>query len=71
METKKWYQSKAVWGGIIAVASGVLGIFGKQIDPATQEFLSQSAVEIATTITTIVGGILAIYGRMRANKVIK
>lgn len=71
METKAWYQSKAVWGGIIAVVSGILGLFGKQIDKETQEFLSQSAVELSTAVMTIIGGIVAIYGRIKADKLIK
>lgn len=71
METKKWWQSRAVWGGIIAVISGVIGVFGKQIPAETQEFLSEQAVNIATAIGTVFGGVLAVYGRIRADKLIK
>jgi len=65
-QKKPWYQSKTVWGGIIAVAAGILSVFGKNISPEMQQFMTDQAVQIATGIAAAVGGVLAIYGRIKA-----
>jgi len=67
MENKSWYTSKAVWGGLIAVGAAVAGGFGIVVDEGTQS-------EIADLIVVgvgVVGGLLAIYGRVKAGKPIK
>jgi len=64
--TKPWYTSKAVWGGIVAAAAGVASLAGHELSPETQAFLADQAVAIATSVATIVGGVLAIYGRIKA-----
>jgi uncharacterized membrane protein YraQ (UPF0718 family) len=71
MQTKKWYQSKTIWGGIIAIIAAVLSLFGKQIDAETQDFLTNQAVEIATAVATMIAGVMAIYGRFKADKKIE
>jgi hypothetical protein len=64
VEVKKWWQSKAVWGGLIAVGSAVAGAFGIVVDEPTQEQIAEYAVVIAGAV----GGLLAIYGRLKADK---
>lgn len=64
METKKWWESKAVWGGIIAVGSAAAGLFGFTVDEATQE----QAVGYVMAVVGAAGGLLAIYGRVKAEK---
>jgi len=67
MDNKAWYTSKAVWGGLIAIGAAVAGGFGVVIDTDTQG-------EIADLIVVgvgVVGGLLAIYGRVKAGKPIK
>lgn len=66
-DNKKWWQSKTVWGGMVAVGAAVAGAFGLQVDGQTQN-------EIAEYITVgagAIGGLLAIYGRLKADKGIK
>ena len=70
-QTKPWYASKTIWGGIIALIAAVLSLFGHQIDPQTQKFITDQAVQIATAIAAAVGGGLAIYGRIKAEKKVK
>lgn len=60
---KPWYQSRAVWGGIVAAVAGVAGAFGLAID-------EPSLVEISMNLSAAVGGILAIYGRYKADRAI-
>ena len=67
MDTKSWYASKAVWGGLIAVGAAVAGGFGVVVDADTQ---SQIADLIVIGVGAV-GGLLAIYGRIKAGKSIK
>ena len=65
-ETKSATQSAGVWGGIIAVLAGIAGLFGYSISEADQATLSQGV----TGAFAFVGGIVAIWGRIRATKTI-
>lgn len=64
---KKWYQSKAVWGGLIAVLAAVAGAFGVDIGAEEQSLLADHALELVGAV----GGVLAIYGRIKADGRIK
>jgi hypothetical protein len=66
-QNKPWYLSKTVWGGLVAVGASALGFFGYSVDAGTQDQLSDALVMGATAI----GGVLAIYGRVKATKKIK
>jgi hypothetical protein len=64
LDVKPWYQSKTVWGALIAIASPLLGRAGLEVGGAEQ-------AEIADALTTLagtVGGLLALYGRLTATK---
>ena len=65
-KVKPWWASKTIWGGIVAAVCGVLALAGHQVSPDTQSFLTQQAVQVATAVATVVGGALAIYGRIKA-----
>jgi len=63
-ETKKWYESKTIWGSIITVAAAAAGFFGYGIDADTQG-------QIVSNITALIaaaGGILSAIGRLTADK---
>lgn len=64
MESKSWYSSKTVWGGLIALVSGLLGIAGITISPEEQELIIMSVTAIASSI----GGLLAVYGRIKTDR---
>lgn len=66
-ETKSWYMSKTVWGGLIAVAAGAAGAFGYTIAPDDQAQIVDAVVAVAT----VVGGLLAVFGRVKASKAVK
>lgn len=66
-ETKPWYMSKTVWGGLIAVAAGAAGAFGYTIAPDDQAQIVDAVVAVAT----VVGGLLAVFGRVKASKAVK
>lgn len=65
-DTKPWYMSRTVWGALVAIAASIGGAFGIMISEIEQ-------VEIADTILQIVGavgGFLALFGRLSAQKTI-
>lgn len=64
---KSLLASKTFWGAALAVISALLGLVGYTFGPEEQAAL----IELATTIGTAVGGILAMYGRVKATKAIK
>lgn len=67
METKKWWQSKTIWGGVVAIGAAAAGAFGHAVDQDTQD----QVVELIMAIVGAAGGLLAIYGRLKADKEIK
>ncbi|TWF56994.1 hypothetical protein [Neorhizobium alkalisoli] len=59
---KEWYQSKTIWGALIAVAASVLHLVGFDLAPDAQGELA----DIAVTLVGAFGGLLSIYGRLVA-----
>lgn len=66
-DVKHWYYSKTIWGALLAVASSALQIKGVQIGADDQATIVDSAVSIAGAV----GGLLAVYGRLTANRQIR
>ena len=66
-QAKPALRSRAVIGGVIAVGAGIAGLFGVAVDAGTQTSLVSTAVDLASAI----GGLLAIWGRLKATHVIK
>lgn len=63
-DVKSWLASRAVWGGIIAVLSALAGLFGYTVAETDQVAL----VEAIAGIGAAVGGVIAIWGRIKATK---
>ncbi len=61
-DVKFWWQSRAVWGGLIAIMGGLGPLVGWVIDEQTQATLT----EVLTNIAVLVGGLLAVVGRTLA-----
>ena len=61
---KGMLQSKTVWGGLLAVLAGVAGLLGYTV---TATDLS-SIGDAITSVVSMVGGLIAIYGRIKATK---
>ena len=64
---KSWYQSKTVWGALIAVFAPLLQVVGLNLPTGAQTELADGLVTIAGGI----GGLIALYGRLSATKSIK
>lgn len=64
LDVKPWYQSKTVWGALIAIAAPLLGRAGLEVGGAEQAQIADAL----TTLAGTVGGLLALYGRLTATK---
>lgn len=60
--TKQWYLSRTVWGGLVAVAASLLQATGITIDSAAQGTMADDLAALAGAV----GGLVAIYGRIAA-----
>ena len=61
---KNWWASRTVWGGLIALIAGALGVFGYTLLPEDQAALIDGRSALAASL----GGIIAIWGRVRASR---
>ena len=61
---KHWYLSKTIIGGILALLAGIAGLFGYALDAETQ----RSLVELIYSLSSTIGGIVAIVGRIKADR---
>ena len=64
VDMKAWWQSRAVWGGLVAALAGIGGLFGLNLDEVSQGMVIDAVVQLAT----VVGALLAVIGRVRATK---
>lgn len=62
--TKSLFQSKGVWGGLIAAGAGIGQLFGYGISAADARELT----ELVQGLVASIGGILAVYGRIKATQ---
>ncbi|HIJ67454.1 MAG TPA: hypothetical protein HPP87_04625 [Planctomycetes bacterium] len=62
-ETKQWYQSRAVWAGIVAAIVGILGTFGVEV-PDSPDSIADNIVALIVAVA----GIITIIGRVTAKK---
>ncbi|KAB0680053.1 hypothetical protein F6X38_10215 [Aureimonas leprariae] len=66
MQTKEWYRSKTIWGGALALAAAVAGLFGVKVDAATGVDLASAVTDAAAAV----GALVAIVGRLDAKSTI-
>ena len=64
--TKPWYLSKGVWGSVLVLVSLLLGAIGK---PDIADKVAEESSNIIAWIQSaglLVGGVLALWGRLTA-----
>ncbi|WP_375588895.1 hypothetical protein ABWH89_18110 [Hoeflea alexandrii] len=61
-DIKPWWQSKTLWGAFVAIASSALGLTGFELGETDREALTG----LLTSFGAVVGGIIAIVGRLKA-----
>jgi len=62
LDFKCWYQSRAIWGSLIAIGAGIASLYGYNVAPQDQ----QTLIELLSGITSSIGGIIALVGRVLA-----
>lgn len=63
-DVKKWYNSKTIWASILVVVTGVLQSLGFEVPEGFVDFASETILGVAVAI----GGLVALYGRIKAIK---
>ncbi len=66
VDEKPWYESKTIWGSLVAVAAALTATLGVNLDALTQADLAGVLVQIAGAV----GSLVAIYGRLSATDII-
>ena len=66
-ESKEWYESEGMWGGIVTIIVAIAGILGYTVSPEDQHQL----VIGLTALGTAIGGIISLHGRKTATKRIR
>jgi hypothetical protein len=61
---KQWYLSKTVWGALVAILAGLLPAMGMELDAGAQSQLADDFVSLVGAV----GGLVAVYGRLTAEK---
>ena len=61
---KNWYQSKGIQGGLVALVGGMFLLGGVEISQIELQ-------ELIATLFSVVGSVVAIYGRVVASTQIK
>lgn len=62
-DVKTWYQSRTIWGAIIAILASLAHAGGYNLTVADQGQLAEAALSLAGAF----GGLVAIWGRMKAS----
>lgn len=62
-DIKTWYQSRTIWGAIIAISASLAHAGGYNLSAADQGQLADAILSLAGAL----GGLMAIWGRMKAS----
>ncbi|WP_439630474.1 hypothetical protein [Shinella sp.] len=63
-DLKAWYQSRSVWGALIAILASLANAAGLEVTAGDEGELADLVVSAVGTI----GGLIAIYGRISARR---
>lgn len=69
-KAKSMWASKGVWGSLIAIASGVLVTSGA-VAPDEAADLQRTGGELVAQVAGVVGGVIALWGRLSAQTVLR
>lgn len=62
-ETRAWYLSRGIWGGVASIVAGIGMFFGVEVDA---EELTETLMNLAGPLTAVAGGALSSFGRVKA-----
>lgn len=61
METKPWYTSKILWTSVVVIINGLLSLFGRHIDQATQEVLIKDLMDFSSIVVSFAGAAILVW----------
>jgi len=67
-DQERWWQSRAIWGGIIALLAFGATFFGLTVSVEEQATLVDLVIQVATPAGALVAFILTLVGRIGATK---
>ncbi|MBO6814636.1 MAG: hypothetical protein JJ891_07235 [Rhizobiaceae bacterium] len=67
VDEKNWYESRTIWGALMAVTASFAGMAGVTIDTMTQGELVEAIIQLVGGA----GALLAVYGRLAATNIIR
>ena len=72
MDKEVWYQSKTIWASLIVMVIGIMQSFNiGEVGPVTIDAMTaekETLVESLTQFGVLIGGALAMWGRLTAKK---
>ena len=71
VSTKKWYQSKTIWGSIAVMASLIAAAIGFDIPKEEINGIVDQVFNLVPEVLALAGSVLAIYGRLKAERTIQ
>lgn len=66
LDEKPWYESKTIWGSLVAVAAALSATLGLPIEHTVQSEIAGVLVQLVGAV----GSLTAIYGRLSATHAI-
>ncbi len=66
VDEKNWWQSRTIWGALVAVLASVLNALDIKLDEGAQGELADTIVQLVGAV----GALFAVYGRLNATRVI-
>ena len=63
-QTKPWYLSRTIWASVVTVVAGIGGMFGLPVDRIDDQALVETLLQGITAIS----GLVAIFGRLAADR---
>lgn len=63
-DMKQWYESKTIWGALVAILASLMQAGGIDVDADSQTRMLDGLVAISGAV----GGLVALYGRLSADK---
>ena len=66
VDEKNWYESRTIWGALVAILASLMGGFGFEFNQEIQNDLAETIIQLVAAF----GALIALYGRLNATRII-